>query len=182
MRNLNEGGYMNSTTESQQAILEPEFIGFQKIPRLSRSIIITEKIDGSNGQILVTNDAEVWIGSRSHWLWHTGQELPKDDNYGFARWCSERIDEIKVLLGPGSHYGEFWGSGINRGYSLVKGEKRFSLFNVTRWRDQPLPRDFYVVPILAEHDAFNTTLIIAELEQLVFGGSRAVPGYSNPEC
>lgn len=38
-----------------------------------------------------------------------------------------------LKLGKGYHYGEWWGKGIQRGYGLE--EKRFSLFNVSRWID-----------------------------------------------
>ena len=35
-----------------------EFQPFPKIPRLSREIVITEKIDGTNAQILITDDGQ----------------------------------------------------------------------------------------------------------------------------
>ncbi len=34
---------------------------------------------------------------------------------------------------PATYFGEWWGSGVQRGYGLQKGDKRFSLFNVSRW-------------------------------------------------
>ena len=34
-------------------IITPEFQEFKKIPRLSRDIIITEKLDGTNGVIYI---------------------------------------------------------------------------------------------------------------------------------
>lgn len=43
----------------------PEFVEFPKIARLSREIIVTEKIDGTNGVIYVGDDGEVLVGSRS---------------------------------------------------------------------------------------------------------------------
>ena len=36
-----------------------------------------------------------------------------------------------TFLVPGRHFGEWWGSGIQRGYGLD--EKTFSLFNAYRW-------------------------------------------------
>jgi hypothetical protein len=42
----------------------PEFAGFPKISRLSRDCIITEKIDGTNAQILITEDNQMFIGYR----------------------------------------------------------------------------------------------------------------------
>ena len=48
----------------------PEFKGFSKIPRLNREIIITEKIDGTNGQIYVPEDPTepIFAASRNRWL------------------------------------------------------------------------------------------------------------------
>lgn len=36
-------------------------------------------------------------------------------------------------LGPGRHFGEWWGKGIQRGYGLEG--RRFSLFNAVRWAE-----------------------------------------------
>jgi hypothetical protein len=55
------------------------------------------------------------------------------DNYGFAGWVEENIEALVETLGPGRHFGEWWGQGIQRGYGLK--EKRFSLFNTSRWKD-----------------------------------------------
>ena len=38
-----------------------EFIKFEKIARLNREIIITEKIDGTNAQICITEDGEFLV-------------------------------------------------------------------------------------------------------------------------
>ena len=126
---------------------DTEFVEFPKIARLSREVIVTEKIDGTNAQVMIvkidrcedvafsrdpyfidTPDGKFGIaaGSRNRWI------TPKDDNFGFAVWVVEHAAEI-VKLGPGRHFGEWWGSGIQRGYGLPKGEKRWSLFNVQRW-------------------------------------------------
>jgi len=104
----------------------PEFQKFPKIPRFYRDIIITEKIDGTNAQVLVTEDGRVFAGSRNRWL---ASDQP--DNYGFRAWVEEHADELRQL-GPGRHFGEWWGKGINRGYGLD--HRRFSLFNVSRWQ------------------------------------------------
>ncbi|HLE80817.1 MAG TPA: RNA ligase family protein, partial [Dehalococcoidia bacterium] len=100
-----------------------DFQEFGKIYRLSRDCIITEKIDGTNAQVVVLEDGRVLAGSRNRWI------TPEADNFGFARWVKEHEEELRSL-GPGRHYGEWWGSGIQRGYGLK--EKRFSLFNVSR--------------------------------------------------
>src|SRR5271154_6281092 len=124
----------------------PEFVPFQKIGRLSREIIVTEKIDGTNALIEITEDGDFRIGSRTRWL--TGTE----DNHGFARWALDHRDELIGGLGAGRHFGEWWGSGIQRGYGLK--EKRFSLFNVHRW-GVTRPECCHVVPELWRGD-FDT--------------------------
>ena len=102
-----------------------EFREFPKMARLSREVIITEKLDGTNAQIYISDDGQTMlIGSRTRWI------TPQDDNHGFAKWAESHRDEL-LTLGPGRHFGEWWGQGIQRGYGLK--EKRFSLFNVQRW-------------------------------------------------
>jgi hypothetical protein len=158
-----------------------DFIGFPKIARLSRDIVITEKIDGTNGCIFIGEDGEFLVGSRSRWI------TPEMDNHGFARWAYDHKDEL-VLLGPGRHFGEWWGSGIQRGYGLPKGEKRFSLFNTNRWgehRDvEKYPNDCpsccHIVPVLYK-GLFDTEWIKIEINGLVKNGSKAAPGFMQPE-
>lgn len=153
--------------------MTPDFVGFPKIARLSREIIVTEKIDGSNGVVYISDDGDVLAGSRTQWL-------IASDNFGFAKWVQEHKDELR-LLGPGHHYGEWWGSGIQRGYGLPKGERRFSLFNTAKWSDSATrPACCHVVPILYR-GPFFTTQIEAQLELLVQIGSAAAPGFMKPE-
>lgn len=148
----------------------PEFKGFPKIARLSRDIIITEKIDGTNGIIYIDDENNVFAGNRNKWI------TPEDDNYGFAKWVYDNREEL-LQLGPGYHYGEWYGLGINRGYGLS--EKRFALFNVHRWsEDRPVCCD--VVPILYQGQ-FETFIIYSVLVDLSFNGSRIAPGFLNPE-
>lgn len=85
----------------------PEFKEWVPIARLNREIIITEKIDGTNGVVYVGEDGTVLAGSRSCWL-----TAATGDNHGFAKWVSEHEDELREL-GPGYHYGEWYGSGVN---------------------------------------------------------------------
>jgi hypothetical protein len=151
-----------------------DFQGFPKMARLSRDIIITEKIDGTNGQILITPDHKFFVGSRTRWI------TPEKDNHGFARWAYEHQDELIAGLGEGRHYGEWWGSGIQRGYGLPKGEKRFSLFNVSRWTIDNLPECCQVVPTLYT-GKFLTDAVQIHLDQLALTGSRAAPGFMQPE-
>ena len=160
----------------------PEFQKFSKITRLNREIIITEKIDGTNAQVYITEDGRVFAGSRKRWL------TPEHDNYGFAAWVKEHEDELKQL-GPGRHYGEWWGKKINRGYDLD--HRRFSLFNVSRWanignlrldeKQQYTPTCCRVVPILGSYSFFDTHYIGGIMHELNIKGSRAASGYMKPE-
>lgn len=154
-----------------------EFASFQKIPRLSRRCLITEKIDGTNGQILVTEDGHFYAGSRNRWLVEDG--VLQGDNFGFGAWALEHKDELIAGLGSGRHFGEWWGSGIQRNYGLR--EKRFSLFNTEKWGDPAVrPACCHVVPVL--YDGLFTTDRAEEwVLTLRVEGSRAVPGYLNPE-
>lgn len=147
-----------------------DFIPFPKIPRLKRGCVITEKIDGTNAQVVVGEDGSVRAGSRNRWI------TPDDDNFGFARWVEERADELRGL-GPGQHFGEWWGLGIQRGYGLH--ERRFSLFNTGRWSGER-PACCGVVPVLYAGD-FSTGIVDDVLDNLKATGSRAVPGFMKPE-
>lgn len=149
-----------------------DFKEFNKIPRLSRQMIVTEKIDGTNGVIYIGDDGEFLIGSRSRWI------TPQQDNYGFAKWATANKDEL-LKLGPGFHYGEWWGNGIQRGYNLK--EKRFSLFNVHRWSDDLVrPVCCSVVPVLY-YGMFDTAEVQKQIDILRIGGSVAAPGFMKPE-
>jgi hypothetical protein len=149
----------------------PDFVPFQSIPRLSRRVVITEKLDGTNGCVWISEDlSTVHAGSRNRWI--TKQE----DNYGFAKWVEEHADELKGL-GAGFHYGEWWGQGIQRRYDLT--EKRWSLFNVSRW-GLTRPACCHVVPALYDGD-FKTDAVDNALQELSVDGSRAAPGFANPE-
>jgi hypothetical protein len=58
------------------------FEAFPSIARLSRDMIITAKIDGTDAQVIVTDDGEVYAGSRTRLI------TPENDNFGFARRCA----------------------------------------------------------------------------------------------
>ena len=169
----------------------PEFIPFPKLSRLSREAIITEKIDGTNAQILITDHGDIIAGSRTRWI------SPQADNYGFAKWVEGNMVEL-LKLGPGRHFGEWWGAGIQRGYGLK--EKRLSLFNVTRWclygaepqvirqaspeapekLQDVLPEIVGLVPVLWD-GIFTTEAVSTQIERLRTLGSVAAPGFMNPE-
>jgi len=153
-------------------MIRPIFEAFPSISRLSRECIVTEKLDGTNAQVVVTEDGNVFAGSRTRWI------TPEEDNYGFARWVKEHEEELRVGLGFGQHFGEWWGSGIQRTYGLK--EKRFSLFNVSRWTDDVRPECCGVVPTLYT-GIFDTLQIDNQLYMLRDEGSKAAPGFMKPE-
>lgn len=183
-----------------------EFQAWPKIARLFRDCTITEKIDGTNAAIGITTHDElsnvatpeevkellgiepiatvvdgylVYAQSRKRVI------TPQTDNYGFARWVWNNAEALAAVLGPGLHFGEWWGSGIQRGYGLPKGEHRFSLFNTKRWEgafqssDHPVP-GLYVVPVLYE-GPFSTEEIELVKGSLRLYGSHASPGFMRPE-
>lgn len=150
----------------------PEFREWPSISRLSREMIITEKLDGTNAQVMVAPGGTVYAGSRTRWI------TPEDDNYGFARWVRDHEDELRTGLGIGTHYGEWWGSGIQRKYTTE--EKRFSLFNVRRWTTDVIPACCHIVPTLYR-GTFDTNVIDNVLTDLANTGSIASPRFMNPE-
>ena len=156
---------------------EIQFEAWPKIARLNRDILITEKIDGTNAAVIITDDGRIAAQSRTRLITHEA------DNFGFARWVRENEDALISALGPGRHFGEWWGSGIQRGYGLPKGEKRFSLFNAPRWSDVDLWTllpGLGVVPILYE-GPFSQLVINSTVNNLRSYGSIAAPGFMKPE-
>lgn len=159
-------------TESKQAGVI--FLEMPKIARLSRLCTITEKLDGTNASIYISDDLGTFLtGSRSRWI------TPEQDNYGFSRWALAHREEL-LTLGPGHHFGEWWGLGIQRGYGLK--EKRFSLFNSFRWSDAGgiRPACCHVVPVLFE-GLFEEVAVQGALAGLGSLGSIAAPGFMKPE-
>lgn len=156
-----------------------EFQEFPKMARLTRECVITEKIDGTNAQIAINDAGEMFVGSRRRWL------SAGADNFGFFAWCMAHRDEL-LKLGPGRHFGEWWGSGIQRGYGLT--EKRLSLFNVSQWgenRDREKfpdgpPACVGVVPVLYQ-GLFHPKVDDGPLARLRHEGSVAAPGFMQPE-
>ena len=152
----------------------PEFKEFPKIARLNRECIISAKIDGTNGCIVVCEDGGVWAQSRNRML---AQET---DPFGFALWVERNKDVLRETFGVGYHFGEWWGSGIQRRYGLEGMDKRFSLFNVERWGEVALPPQVFTVPVLYR-GLFSTEAVRDALETLRATGSLAAPGFMRPE-
>lgn len=199
-----------------------EFQKFNSIPRLSRECVISEKLDGTNAQIYIEDISDeltdilgsghldeeevthlqltpsalilpidgrvitVRAGSRKGFI------TPEKDNYGFASWVYDHGEELVSGLGPGRHYGEWWGQGIQRGYDQEG--RTFSLFNTGRWKDEHLPLDVYwnnesrmqvpkccsVVPIITTGFIDDWTPHDA-LSRLEDEGSLAGPGFKPAE-
>ncbi|MGN6548400.1 MAG: RNA ligase family protein [Pararhizobium sp.] len=176
---------------------------FQPFPKLSRlakwsqHCTITEKVDGTNAQIVITEADEtdytapevtavvrdeeqgrsfaLRAGSRNRWI-TPGKET---DNYGFASWVQSNAEEL-MKLGVGRHFGEWYGNGIQRGYGLD--EKRFALFNVDRFRegrDTP-PACCEIVPVLYEghYEEHHAEYAMSDLAEF---GSQMVSGFMKPE-
>jgi hypothetical protein len=188
------------------------FKPFPKMARLRRECMITEKIDGTNASVYIgPNDWKtpnesvatlfkkdgttlgMWAGSRNRWL------TTASDNFDFAKWVVNNSTEL-FNLGEGHHFGEWWGSSINRNYGYKNGERFFSLFNARRWveHDKPTyaieqdnpkaepkftenaPACCKVVPVLYEgiFDTVIAKLVMCDLER---DGSAAAKGFMNPE-
>ena len=126
--------------------MQPEFIAFPKIPRgQNETVTITEKIDGTNACVIVSDDGSV-VGAQSR----SRLIYPGDDNFGFAAWVDSNKDEL-AKLGPGHHYGEWAGEGIQKNPHNIRGRK-FFLFNTHRWNpnNPNKPECCDVVPVLYE--------------------------------
>lgn len=191
------------------------FEPWPKIPRLNKDIIVTEKIDGTNGAIIIVEaegDLNIALENKPAntiaTVVHNGDGPPdyegctaffvgaqsrnkliepgKADNAGFAGWVQRNAEMLVHALGPGRHFGEWWGPGIQRTYD--EEFKRFSLFNVDRYTDLGdghalhLPDDTMVdvVPELYR-GPFSQAAIEDTLETLRTGGSAASTGYMRPE-
>jgi len=194
VKEILEAVALKAQSSNQEAVPAPEpststiaqspvatFVKFPKIPRFEKvSVLITEKLDGTNAQVVVPEDPEapLLVGSRNRWI-TPGKST---DNFGFAGWVHDNAAAIRTL-GPGTHYGEWWGVGIGRGYGLT--ERRWSLFNTHRPLPVGLPANIGIVPVLyhRQADLFNGSWgnipeVVRALRQ---NGSRAVPGYMKPE-
>jgi hypothetical protein len=157
----------------------PEFRPWPKTPRLFKNTTITEKIDGTNGAIHVTEDGEVFAQSRNRML----SVVAGVDNAGFAAWAYNNSSALAETLGVGTHFGEWWGHGINRGYGCAPGERYFSLFNTDKWGhlwgSSPLD-SLSVVPVLWS-GTMDTAAVVDVARKLRADGSKAKPGFMRPE-
>ncbi|MFE5828719.1 RNA ligase family protein [Streptomyces sp. NPDC056508] len=185
-----------------------EFTPWPKTARLFRDIVITEKLDGTNAGIHVRR-MEDWetsidypmeactavVGDARYVLAAQSRNrliTPEHDNYAFARWVHDNAADLAYILGPGLHFGEWWGQGIARKYGMDR--RVFSVFNTARWfavdedktsmysraQQSDICDQIDVVPVLDE-GIFSEERIRGALEELRRGGSFAAPGFMNPE-
>lgn len=167
------------------------FEKWKSIPRLNKEVIITEKIDGTNAQIHIVDEETarlygghelpitpidrrdgmyMYVASRKRYI------TPDDDNFGFAKWCQDNSEEL-FKLGPGRHYGEWWGCGIQRTYDLS--ERRLSMFN-PKWMDEG-PSVVHTVPIINHGTNGIDDMVEMAMSALKKHGSYAAPGFMDPE-
>lgn len=174
-----------------------EFQAWAKTPRWFRDVTVTEKIDGSNAAVRivsVTEQSEI-SGPDSRFFHKNGNDeflvvpqsrkriiTPSDDNYGFAGWVDSNAWHLIEKLGPGLHFGEYWGAGIQRGYDMPR--KVFSLFNTAKWGGvlsvDPDDTGLAVVPVLYEGPLRGSSIDVI-LEGLAKSGSHASEGFMRPE-
>jgi len=179
-----------------------DFESFGKIPRLNRDITVTEKLDGTNAAVLiepwhgedcedhelvkvtVANVSQWWriqAQSRKRLIAPNTEERKGVDNHGFAGWVAEHAVDLIRMLGPGRHFGEWWGQGIGKRYGDTP--KQFTLFNPEFHFLEPEPTvsltfdELGVVPVLYQgpFSQFAINLAVHRLRQF---GSVAAPGYS----
>ena len=183
-----------------------EFVKYPKTARWASPFDITEKLDGTNAAVLIRtmtpeleDDYHASVDEPFRVLFNElGPEYavaaqsrtrvitPDDDNYGFARWVFNNADTLVTDLGPGTHYGEWWGAKIQRAYGLTDGERYFSLFDRKRYSD-----DLYhggahtpgltLVPLLNAGDEFSTEELEDSLQWLVENGSAVGTGFDRAE-
>lgn len=139
-----------------------KFEAWPKTPRMNRPWIITEKIDGTNSAVyiekvgrpgmmlagvpdqrqLVTyvhvTDADdpednglydVYAQSRNRLI------APDSDNFGFAAWVERHAEILVKGLGPGRHFGEWAGPGIQKNPHALE-QRLFFLFNTEKWANR----------------------------------------------
>lgn len=151
------------------------FVKWGSTPRLHKGLCINEKINGTNGCVVVY-DGVVRAQSRKRII------TPDDDNFGFAKWVYDNAGALTDVLGWGYHYGEWFGEGIQRNPLGIEG-KRFALFNTWFWaKPENAERLEQIdglehVPVLYDeesHGPANYYTIPDVIERLWASGSRVV--------
>lgn len=162
-----------------------EFRSWGKTTRLDSEVVVTEKIDGTNAAVVIssvfdpqdTSGTLVDLGGKSVLVGAQSRKktiTPDNDNAGFATWVWDNASVLARELGPGYHYGEWWGHKIQREYGRQNGERYFSLFDVYRYgtKDRELA-GLSVVPVIAQ-GTFTAGLIELAQDMIWKYGSLAV--------
>jgi len=178
-----------------------EFHSYPKIPRYSNeTFTISEKIDGSNGVIKIDEVGNIIAGSRTQWLVGLDAKGRNLENHGFRQFVADNHDEL-LKLGVGTHYGEWYGSKINRNYGLD--HNKFMLFNRNRYEaaihkqqtiesicpgelsnpDDLFPACVTIETILCDNISFDelSYAVANSLDALNDYGSAHVQGFMKPE-
>ena len=170
-----------------------EFSPWPKTKHIDKcmTVMVTEKIDGTNACIVFEEDGTMFVQSRNRII------TPSQDNAGFAKWAQQHRDELFHILGTGRHYGEWWGKGIGRKYDMQ--HNVFSLFNVnkfykteadgldsmsTRAGETSIDEQISAVPKVYYGD-YGSIEMVNAIENLRLGASLAAKEhgitYANPE-
>ncbi len=168
---------------------------YPKTTRLYSPVTITEKVDGTCGVIMITDDPTnvyqdyatteaMWqevddeIFDRRYWVGagsKARQLAPTKlaDNYGFCRWVHDNARSLVIDLGLGVHHGEWAGKGIQRNYGLDA--KYFFLFNTRRFADAEEmfeTENLCMVPLLLRDTEFTDLVVSTCAYDLTTNGSR----------
>lgn len=174
-----------------------EFRAWPKTPRLFREIVITEKVNGTNSAVIIqewpdraeADPNRLALINRDGVLYEIAAQSRKrlitpgktTDNYGFAAFVQLNAEVLFDLLGPGRHFGEWWGDGI-QGQKTISNMRGFALFNTDKhggmyeWLKAPDGRDVLVEPVWEIYRGpFSEERIQLVLDELKKNGS-----YMNP--
>lgn len=144
-----------------------KFEQYPKTPRLSSvEMTITEKIDGTNVQVVIEDGQIVCVGSRNREIFpdipalrdengrtvrdENGKPVRRKvvrDQFGFAQWVEDNAEGLVAFLGDGRHYGEWAGPGIQKN-PLGLPRRMFFVFNVQRHTPERFEQLGHLVPDL----------------------------------
>lgn len=188
-----------------------EYKKFQKIPRLSRDCLITEKIDGTNANIFILSYETLldwqYPGDESY----SNILLPETREF-IENYCLYRTDNEFMFAGSKARWLNLTKQGDNFGFArwveenavelmklgvgrhsgewMGKGiqcnygleEKRFYLFNAMKWSIDPsLKPKCCKVVPILYKGMFHSVTVDTILTKLRINGSYAVPGWKTPE-
>lgn len=126
-----------------------QFRKWSSTPRWHKGLRVYEKIDGTNGCVIVQRVGLTDLGmvpkdavavlddSQEFGYWVRAQSrsriiTPGNDNFGFAKWVHDNSWALAHVLDQGYHYGEWFGEGIQKNPLGIEG-RRFYLFHAWYW-------------------------------------------------